>query len=278
MPRLVIKFGQKLERVIELDVQKLVIGRGTESDLVIDSELVSRTHCHLRLVGDGYVVEDLHSKSGTFVNGERIEAHILQKGDAIELGKYTLTYQDSPKSAAPGKGEAIETGAFWADALTESSGSFAAPTRDSWSVGADQPAEKASELVKARNRQSSIEQFSGTMLASEDELARVRATLLASQGPHLQIKVKGKVEKIALDKPAFEVGFYEGADFRIDGARFFGKKQFGVKKSGDAFMVEPRSFWATVTLDGEKVKAPTMLKEGANIEAGGVRFRFSKGS
>ena len=83
MARLTIKFGSKVVRTLDLDVKELVVGRGSDCQLELDHDLVSRRHCKVRLVGDGFVVEDLGSTTGTFVNKEKAQAHILQPGDEI---------------------------------------------------------------------------------------------------------------------------------------------------------------------------------------------------
>src|SRR5437868_4282202 len=54
---------------------------------------VSRRHLEIRRVGGGFEIVDLHSKNGTFLNGERLlpeEAHELQPGDRVRLGNETV--------------------------------------------------------------------------------------------------------------------------------------------------------------------------------------------
>lgn len=77
MARLIVKFGTQVERVLELDVKELLVGRGSDCQLELEHDLVSRHHCKLRLAGDGFVVEDMQSTTGTFVNRVRVQAHIL---------------------------------------------------------------------------------------------------------------------------------------------------------------------------------------------------------
>lgn len=96
MARLIVKFGTQVERVLELDVKELLVGRGSDCQLELEHDLVSRHHCKLRLAGDGFVVEDMQSTTGTFVNRVRVRAHILNPavrsnirgGDMTKLGSY----------------------------------------------------------------------------------------------------------------------------------------------------------------------------------------------
>ncbi len=65
----------------------LTIGRSQENDHVIDHPLVSKQHARLTLKEDGYLLEDLGSANGTFVNGEQIsEAVLIGKDDTYQIG------------------------------------------------------------------------------------------------------------------------------------------------------------------------------------------------
>jgi ABC-type multidrug transport system ATPase subunit len=81
---------------VHLDLEdggRLLIGRLAANDLVIDHPAVSRFHARISRQGDGYVVEDLESANGTFVNGERIargESWPLQAGDTVRIGAVKL--------------------------------------------------------------------------------------------------------------------------------------------------------------------------------------------
>jgi pSer/pThr/pTyr-binding forkhead associated (FHA) protein len=84
-------------RTFPLVTAVINIGRQLESQLVLDDPRVSREHAQLRAVNGRYVIQDLNSTSGTFVNGERITRHALAPNDLISIGGIELTYtQDSP--------------------------------------------------------------------------------------------------------------------------------------------------------------------------------------
>ncbi|MCA9319277.1 MAG: FHA domain-containing protein, partial [Planctomycetes bacterium] len=72
---------------------ELVIGRSTESDLVVDDGAVSRRHCRFVFRDGHHWVEDLVSRHGTRVNGESIhEARRLASGDSIQIGQVKIEY------------------------------------------------------------------------------------------------------------------------------------------------------------------------------------------
>lgn len=76
-----------------------VLGRGTESDIVVDDTGVSRRHLELKRTPHGVVVTDLGSTNGTFVEGNRITAATLVDGNTITLGRTRLLFytgEDTP--------------------------------------------------------------------------------------------------------------------------------------------------------------------------------------
>jgi pSer/pThr/pTyr-binding forkhead associated (FHA) protein len=73
------------------------IGRRLENDLVIDDPRVSRNHAQIRANEGQYVLADLGSTGGTFVNGSRVSECIIYPNDTISLGGVTLIFhQDNP--------------------------------------------------------------------------------------------------------------------------------------------------------------------------------------
>jgi hypothetical protein len=77
------------------------IGRHTENHVVVNSPIVSRRHCQLRLRFGRYYLYDLQSRSGTRVNGYLIQEHRLTSGDVISFGDTQLIYIEEEN---PGRG------------------------------------------------------------------------------------------------------------------------------------------------------------------------------
>lgn len=76
--------------------EPFTIGRGTECDLVIPSQRVSRVHAELRWVGGRPVVRDLGSQNGTLVGGRAVTEHRLEGGEELVVGPYRMTYRCVP--------------------------------------------------------------------------------------------------------------------------------------------------------------------------------------
>lgn len=66
--------------------REIIIGRSHNIDITLLEDMVSRKHARIYREGDHYVIEDLNSTNGTFVNGNRIKKQILKEGDRILIG------------------------------------------------------------------------------------------------------------------------------------------------------------------------------------------------
>ncbi len=93
--KLILKDDSSSGKELELTRPEIIIGRDPGVDLVIPSPAVSRRHARLMRDGETYMLEDLGSSNGTFVNGERLRGRsALKSGDQIRLGQaITITYQ-----------------------------------------------------------------------------------------------------------------------------------------------------------------------------------------
>lgn len=86
-------------KVFPLNQAVVNIGRRLDNTLVIDDPRVSRNHAQLRSIKGRYVVFDLNSTGGVFINGQRSNQTVLYPGDVISLAGVTLIFgQDNPPS------------------------------------------------------------------------------------------------------------------------------------------------------------------------------------
>ena len=72
-----------------------VSGRHPDSDIFLDDVTVSRRHAIFRRTPEGFVVRDVGSLNGTYVNRELVEAATLTTGDEVQIGKFRLVFYAS---------------------------------------------------------------------------------------------------------------------------------------------------------------------------------------
>jgi predicted component of type VI protein secretion system len=81
---LIMRQGPRLNQVFELTKDVYTIGREAGNDIMVEDSQISRHHARLTRQGNSYVVEDLGSTNGAFVNGRRVSAPILlSNGDML---------------------------------------------------------------------------------------------------------------------------------------------------------------------------------------------------
>src|SRR3712207_5546810 len=83
-----------------LDAQRTVAGRSVDADIFLDDVTVSRRHAEFVREGDDFLVRDIGSLNGTYVNRNRIDSAVLRSGDEVQIGKYRMTFHPSPRREA----------------------------------------------------------------------------------------------------------------------------------------------------------------------------------
>ena len=102
MPSLKLNFRNKL--IADFPLKRgysLTIGRKKNNDVIIDNLAVSSHHAKIDSVGDSFVLIDLQSKNGSFVNEEQVSSHWLKPGDTINIGKHSLVFGYSENETLP---------------------------------------------------------------------------------------------------------------------------------------------------------------------------------
>jgi pSer/pThr/pTyr-binding forkhead associated (FHA) protein len=107
MPILQLQFKDKVIYKYPIEEnQSLSIGRREGNDIVIENVAVSGQHAKVDSVEGGYIVTDLQSTNGTFVNEKMITSHSLKHGDKITIGKHTLVFGYAKDEKRPAKSQA----------------------------------------------------------------------------------------------------------------------------------------------------------------------------
>ena len=121
----------------ELTMEEMVIGRLPECDIQLPSNMVSRKHAKIVKDGDHFVLHDLKSGNGTFVNGQRLTgSHRLSPNDRIKFGPVLCRFEAPPGAGAQEADSAIS-------ALSNASG------LGNLEISDDKPGDGASTIVGA---------------------------------------------------------------------------------------------------------------------------------
>ena len=104
--RLLVSSGRKVVAEIMLNRPRMVLGRDDSCDISLDSRYVSRYQNLFMETPDGWLLIDLGSTNGCFVNGRRVREHRLRDGDLIAVGHHQLRFSGPAKLVR--NGEAIQ--------------------------------------------------------------------------------------------------------------------------------------------------------------------------
>ncbi|NQT54307.1 FHA domain-containing protein, partial [bacterium] len=179
---------------IPLGERPLKMGRDRACQIYIGTQSISREHAEFRPEGDEWMVVDLDSSNGTFVNGSRIETYTLSDGDKVTIGDIVLRYID--ESAQPAVVEVEVEGdaappAPPADEPQEQAPAAAAPARKA------APRPEVTEGIDARavegmrKATEAIRREVGKIIVGQtDVLDQVLAAMLA-RGHCLMVGVPG---------------------------------------------------------------------------------------
>ena len=92
---MILKYQKTNGTVVEVELtdKPLTIGRSAQADIHLEDERASRLHCGIRQQDGDYLIKDLASKNGTFLNDERIESETLKSGDMIRIGSTRISVE-----------------------------------------------------------------------------------------------------------------------------------------------------------------------------------------
>jgi pSer/pThr/pTyr-binding forkhead associated (FHA) protein len=246
MPKLILRFDDRELQECAVGLHPVAIGRLPDNNLVIDNPAVSGRHARVYREGNHYVLEDLKSTNGTFVNDKPIARHTLLEGDVVLVGKHTLLFtQRGGEQAEDAKQEQF---------VPEIGGTMMLDTQKQKHLlsGLDQgrPSQAYDAVVPktaiptAQGRIGTIKVIAGNTGQSEYVLAAV--TTMIGKADTAQIRLKGWF------KPQVAAA---------------------IARKGEGFTITPMG--GKLILNGEKITGRRDLASGDLIEVGGLTLEFT---
>ena len=92
MVKVFIKFDSAIIKEVELTKNVVTFGRKEDNDIILDNPAISGHHGKIFKEGDRYILEDLKSTNGTFVNGNKVTKALLKNKDQIGIARHILEF------------------------------------------------------------------------------------------------------------------------------------------------------------------------------------------
>lgn len=247
MPKLILKFDDRELSECAVGTHAVTIGRLPDNNIVIDNPAVSGRHARVYREGNHYVLEDLKSTNGTFVNDKPIARHTLLEGDSVLVGKHTLlfTQRGGELTEEPVKAETF---------VPEIGGTRVLDTH------------KQKELLAGLDKGRPLQVYDAVV---------PKTAIPTAQGRIGTIKVvsgnTGQSEYL-LAAVTTMIGKADTAQIRLKGW-FKPKVAAAIARKGEGFTITPMG--GKLSVNGERVNGRRDLASGDLIEVSGVTLEFN---
>ena len=246
MPKLILKFDNRDLSECAVGTHPVTIGRLPDNNLVIDNPAVSGRHARVYREGNHYVLEDLKSTNGTFVNDKPVARHTLLEGDVILVGKHTVVF-------------------------TQQGGEQVEPPKEEQFV----PEIGGTRMLDTRKQKEML----GTKNPGGPQQMRVpiapKTAIPTAQGRIGHVKVvsgnTGQSEYV-LSAVTTMIGKSDAAQIRLQGW-FKPKVAAAIARKGEGFTITPMG--GKVSINGQKVTNRRDLASGDLIEVNGITLEFT---
>ncbi len=241
MAKLILKYEAAVLKEIPLKQATITIGRTQANDLPIDNLAVSGHHAKVYVENNQFVLEDLNSLNGTFLNNQRVRKSFLKNGDEILIGKHTLVFVDEggPPPERPPETDAERT----------------VPTAKL----------DATVVLDTKKRREMLQK--ATVVATEG------ASPAAVEKVGCLTVLGGKTDQheYILTSRLSVIGKSEQASIKLKGW-FAPSVAAAINRKEGGYTLAPSG--AETKVNGEKLAGPRDLKEGDMIEVAGVKLQF----
>ncbi len=246
MPILTLKFKNQKIKEYRLEYGgNITIGRRSTNDIVIENLAVSGLHAKIDSMDGGFLLTDLQSKNGTFVNEKLITSHWLKEGETIMIGKHTVVFSYAenelrPQEADGGMDETMvmDTNTY-RDLVAKSAPGKAAP--------------EPKAPFQAPPQEPSAPQHSGEV-----------GVLTYLAGGAGEIELTNKLTKLGKNK----------ANDVVIGGMMVGQTAAAISNRPNGYHIGYVGGMAKPKVNGETVKESVLLKEFDVIEIGSTKFQF----
>lgn len=251
MFKLILKFQDALVREYSFSATPVTIGRREDNDVAIDNMAVSGHHAVIEEEGPGnYVLVDLESLNGTYLNGNRIKREHILHGDSLIIGKHVLSFVDL---GFPGESQPEEP------QQAQPVGEVSGKNREANSLEKTVPEEV---LAAARDNRKADEAGGPGRLKKVELFGTL--TILSGATPQI----------IDLNKRVTTLGKAEDCDIKCTGL-LVGKTAALINKRPNGYFLAYREGLKKPEVNGEAVHSQVQLQDGDEVVIGNTRMTFN---
>jgi pSer/pThr/pTyr-binding forkhead associated (FHA) protein len=235
MTKIILKFKDKVLKEVPVEKELITIGRKPDNDIEIDNLAVSGHHARIFKMEDWFLVEDLNSLNGTFVNGKMIQESPLQNGDETLMGKHVLKFISSDVTGSKEPGAVLMKGP-----------------------------ESETMVIDSKVQQEMLAQISKDRSVTNTGEAMGRVTILEGSTDQKEYDLTERMTSI---------GKESSAKIRLRG--FFAPKFAAfVNRSKEGYFVSPASE-KELKVNGKVVSGKYRLQDGDIIQVAGIKMDFN---
>ena len=259
MPTLILQLKSKILGEYQLTKgASLTIGRRQANDLVIEDQSVSGHHAKIDSLEDRFVLTDLQSKNGTFVNEQLISSHWLKHEDVISIGGYSLVF-NYPQNEKRSAGEAED--------FDETQGMNTTQHRRMLMQSNPTKSINVAKFWDKHQRRGKVRELEpdDPGYDNESEEKEPAGTLTFLAGAKGQIELTRKITSIGKDPTS---------DIVIKGL-LIGPTAVIITKKADGFYLSNIGGRPRPKVNDEPVKKSIILYDQDIIEIGGAKLQFS---
>jgi pSer/pThr/pTyr-binding forkhead associated (FHA) protein len=238
MSRVILRFRNKNLSQFNLSAEgPVTIGRRPTNTIVIDNLAISGVHAKIEARDAHFVIADLNSKNGTFVNGRRVQEQRLQHKDVITVGKHHLVFD----GRQPSMGNGVSSGQGLMDEL---------------------------ETNQSTMFMDTVKYHQNLPSRPEPAVAKKKIQLIHRSG-------EGSAWNLQ-ELQKFNIGKSGAADISVEGFFSFlaGNPAATIMKETDGYYLSPARGFLGTRLNGQKIKGPTLLNPDDLIQVGRLILQY----
>lgn len=234
MTKIILKFKDAVLKEIPVEKELITIGRKPDNDIEIDNLAVSGHHARIFKAGDWFLIEDLDSLNGTFVNGKMIRESPLKNGDEVLIGKHILKFVSTEVTTTHEPVPVLKKGS-----------------------------ESETMMIDSKVQQEILAHVTKEKAATGEGEAVGRLVVLEGSTDQKEYDLTERVTSIGKDS---------SAKIRLKG--FFAPKLAAfVNRSKEGYFISPAS-GKEIKINGDAISTRYKLQDGDIVQVAGLKMHF----